>query len=336
MIKRYCILLYSVMLFSFNSYGVNTYSYLWVTDKNASGDLSYTGPALTNITGSLGALYTGTMRIAYVDCSTTANKYVGYSGLEYWIFIPSSISMNGVNVLLTPETPTGYTSAGKLSSGEYVFNKYISKTAGGVLGACGTIGNTWPMNYTYPTITIKANVSGLSAGTYTGTFPVKMAYGEYFTENSASDISRFSSSLAYNYATVLQIPYNINITNTCQVSPSNMTIDHGQFGIGQGNGNVVRKDFSIACENTAQITIDFQPLTAPTKSYTNGVGVGLGNGFDTVVQIGSLGLSNASTSKTIQIPKGVTTIPLISTIHENNNSSVGTLYGTANLNLTIK
>lgn len=335
MIKKYCILLYSVMLFSFSSYGVNTYSSLWVTNNNASGDLSYTGPALTNITGSLGALYTGTMRIAYVDCSTTANKYVSYNGVEYWMFVPSSISMNGVNVILTPETPTGYTSAGKLPSGEYVFNKYILKSASG-LGACGQIGNTWPTNYTYPTVAIKANVSGLSAGTYTGTFPVKMAYGEYYTEHSASDISRFSSSLAYNYATEVQIPYNINITNTCQVSPSNMTIDHGQFGIGQGNGNMVRKDFSITCENTAQITIDFQPLTAPTKSYTNGVGVGLGNGFDTVVQIGNLGLSNASTSKTIQIPKGVTTIPLISTIHENNNSSVGTLYGTANLNLTIK
>ncbi|ECN7770473.1 hypothetical protein KN839_004491 [Salmonella enterica] len=266
----------------------------------------------------------------------SSKKYVRYSGVEYWIFIPSSINMNGANVLLTPETPAGYTAAGKLSGGDYVFNKYVSRTDGVVLGACGTIGNTWPMNYTYPTITIKANVSGLSAGTYTGTFPVKMAYAEYFAEKSASDISRFPSVLAYNHATVSQIPYNINITNTCQVSPSNMTIDHGQFGIGQGNGNEVRKDFSITCENSAQITIDFQPLTAPTKSYTNGVGVGLGNGFDTVVQIGNLGLSNASMSKTIQVPKGVTTMPLISTIHENNNSSVGTLYGTANLNLTIK
>ncbi|EPH4539569.1 PapG chaperone-binding domain-containing protein [Escherichia coli] len=290
---------------------------------------------MTNITGSLGALYTGTMKIAYVDCSTTANKYVNYHGMEYWVFIPSSVNMNGINVILTPDTPAGYTSAGRLSSGEYVFNKYILKTEN-IFGACGTIGNTWPMNYTYPSITIKANVTGLPAGTYTGRIPVKLAYAEYFTENSASDISRFSSSLAYNHTTESQIPYNINITNACQVSPSNMTIDHGQFGIGQGNGNVVRKDFSITCENTAQITIDFQPLTAPTKSYTNGVGVGLGHGFDAVVQIGNLGLSNASTSKTIQIQKGVTTIPLISTIHENNNSSVGTLYGTANLNLTIK
>ncbi|EPO2325292.1 PapG chaperone-binding domain-containing protein [Escherichia coli] len=335
MMKKYSILLCSAMLFSSGSYAVNTYSYLWITDKNASGELSYTGPSLTNITGTLGALYTGTMKIAYVDCSTTANKYVSYNGVEYWIFIPSSVKMNGINVMLTPDAPAGYTSVGKLSSGEYVFNKYILKSASG-LGACGTIGQTWPTNYTYPPITIKANVTGLPAGTYTGRIPVKMAYAEYFTENSASEISRFPNSLAYNYATELQIPYNINITNTCQVSPSEMTIDHGKFGIGKGNGNVVKRDFSITCENTAQITIDFQPLTAPTKSYTNGVGVGLGHGFDAVVQIGNLGLSNASTSKTIQIQKGVTTIPLISTIHENNNSSVGTLYGTANLNFTIK
>ncbi|EAA4608364.1 hypothetical protein DPJ21_24520, partial [Salmonella enterica subsp. enterica] len=72
--KKYCILLCSVMLFSFNSYGANTYAYLWVTDKNASGDLSYTGSALTNIIGALDSLYTGTMRIAYVDCSTVAKN----------------------------------------------------------------------------------------------------------------------------------------------------------------------------------------------------------------------------------------------------------------------
>lgn len=335
MIKKHSILFYSVILLSFRSYGANTYAYLWVTDNNATGNISYTGPAFTDITSSIASLYTGTMKVAYTDCSTTANKPINYRASEYWVFIPSLININGLNVSLTPETPAGYVRKGMLSSGEYVFDQYSStRPAGGILGRCSQIGETWPMNYTYPAITIKLDVSGLSAGKYTGTFPVKMAFAEYFNENTSAD--RFSSSLAYRYATELQIPYNINITNTCQVSPSNMTIDHGQFALGQGNGNVVRKDFSITCENTAQITIDFQPLTAPTKSYTNGVGVGLGNGFDTVVQIGNLGLSNVSTSKTIQIPKGVTTVPLTSTIHENNNSSVGALYGTANLNLTIK
>ncbi len=333
--KIHCVLLYSFMLLSQNSYCANDYSYLWVTDINASGGFSYSGPSLTNITGTLSALYTGTMKIAYVDCSTTERKEVRYQGVEYWVFIPSSVSMNGVNVILTPDTPTGYTLAGKLSSGEYIFNKYILKSASGD-GKCSPIGMTWPMNYTYPAISISANVSKLPAGTYTGTFPVRMAYAEYFTGNSASDISRFPNSLAYNNAIEVLVPYDINITNTCQISPSDMIIDHGQFGIGQGNGNVVKKDLSITCENTAQITIDFQPLTIPTRAYTEGVGVGLGNGFDAVVQIGNLGLSNASTSKTIQIQKGITTIPLISTIHENKNSSVGTLYGTANMNLTIK
>lgn len=335
MMKKCCIFLCSIiMVFSFGSYGANMYSYLWVTYKNASGNLSYSGPSLSNITGTLGSLYTGTMSVAYVDCSTTTNKYINYNGRDYWFFIPSFITMNGINVSLTPVPPSGYTFVGKLPGGEYIFNQYTQEKRGEI-GSCSKIGYTYPINYTYPAISIKANVSGLSAGTYKGTFPVKIAYAEYFAMQ-ASDISRFPSSLAYNHATELQVPYSITITNNCQVSPSDITIDHGQFGIGQGDGNVVRENFSITCENTAQITIDFQPITAPTKPYTNGVGVGLGHGFDAVVQIGNLGLSNGSTSKTIQIQKGITTIPLISTIHENNNSSVGTLYGTANLNVTIK
>lgn len=332
--KRYGVILSSVMLFSFGSYGANLYSYLWVTDNNTGGQLSYTGPSLTDITGTLNALYTGTMRVAYVDCSTTANEYVNYRANEHWVFIPSFITMGGKRINLTPEVPSGYTNAGKLPSGEFIFKEY-ELSSHSVLGGCSTVGNTYAMNYTYPAISIKADVSGLTAGMYTGTIPVRMAFGEYFSKQPG-DISRFADTLAYNHATTVPIPYNINITNVCQVSPSNITIDHGRFGIGQGNGNFVKKDIQITCEGNAQLTINFQPLTSPTQSYTEGVGVGLGHGFDAVVQIGNLGLSNASPAKNMQIQKGMTIIPLTSTIHEGNNSSVGALYGTANLNMTVK
>lgn len=332
--KRYGVILSSVMLFSSGSYGVNTYSYLWVTSNNAGGQLSYTGPSLTDITGTLNALYTGTMRVAYVDCSTTANEYINYNGTEHWVFIPSFITMGGKRINLTPEVPSGYTDSGKLPSGDFIFKEY-KITPSYALGGCSAIGNTYAINYTYPEISIRADVSGLAAGAYSGTIPVRMAYADYFVKQP-SDVSRFADTLAYNNSSMVQIPYNINITNVCQVSPSNITIDHGRFGIGQGNGNFVKKDIQVTCEGNAQLTINFQPLTSPTQSYTEGVGVGLGHGFDAVVQIGNLGLSNISPVKNMQIQKGMTIIPLTSTIHEGNNSSVGTLYGTANLNLTVK
>lgn len=332
---KHCIFLLLVMIFSPGAYSANTYAYLWKTNNNASGGFSYTGPSLATISGAMSSLYTGTMSISYATCSTTEHEYVFYQGVDRWIFIPSSIIINGINVPLSVNAPHGYYLAGQLPSGEYVYKSYVVTNVS-MEGKCSDVGHMYPINYTYPEISLTADVSGLVSGAYAGTIPIKMAFAEYFTINSGSEISRFSDDLAYNNTSVVQLPFNINITNTCQLSPLNITIDHGKFNIGQGNGNTVKKDLAVTCDGPTSLTIDFKPLTAPTKSYSDGVGVGLGHGVDAVVQIGDFGLSNASTAKTIQVEKGVTTMTLTSTIHENDNSSVGNLSGSANLNLTIK
>ncbi|WP_201474505.1 PapG chaperone-binding domain-containing protein, partial [Escherichia coli] len=321
--KKNIYLLCLTVLLSSSAYA-NLYSYLWVSHNHARGSILYTGPAQTDISGAMDSFFTGTMHIAYADCDEKGDKYMIYNGHDLWIFIPSSITVNGKIITLLPDTPSGYSYKGQLSGGEYAFNKYTVKPDGGVLGKCNSVGITWPMNDTYPAISLKAKISGLPAGTYTGAFPVRLGYGDYYT--ATPEISRFPETLIYEHSTVVQIPYSIKITNTCQLSSTNITIDHGQFSIREGNGNFVKKDISINCDGEAQLTIDFQPLTVPTTLYKNGVGVGLGHGFDAVVQIGDLGLSNASTAKTIRLHKGTTTMPLTSTIHENDNPSVGTLY----------
>lgn len=278
----------------------NTFAYLWATTASFSGSLDYNGPAISTITGKLNALNTGTMSVVYVDCATTNKTYVNYAAGDNWVFIPKQISVAGKSVLITPSAPAGFVNVGTTNDNHIIVmqgNTYYSR----VLGGCGTIGQTYPVNYTFPEISLTASVDGVPAGRYEGTIPVRMAVSEHFGVTSA-DIAKFSDSLAFSYSQVSNIPYSINITNTCSFSPSNIEVTHGELRANEGEGNTAKAKLVVNCTSDASLTLSLTAVTSPTNQYADGIGVGLGDGWDTSLTIENTGISDSSQIKDVSVP----------------------------------
>lgn len=275
------------------------------------------------------------MSIKYVDCSTTNNVYVNYRATDQWIFVPNYIYVTGkripvnVNVL-----PPGY----DIINSDY--NGFISLKHNGeissanTLGACSQVGKTYPMNYTYPAFSLNLDISSLTSGNYTGTIPIKMAFAEYFGTKS-SDITKFSDNLAFQYTSNSEIPYSINITNKCAVSPTKIELNHGELSVGVANGHSVSSNMTITCDEPASLKITVTSRSNPKTSYYDGVGVGLGNGWDSVLQIGNSGLSDYSLTKTILVSGKNASIPVSSTLKRTGTISAGNISGNMVLGLEI-
>ncbi|EBG2396367.1 hypothetical protein ZQ34_003982 [Salmonella enterica subsp. salamae] len=278
----------------------NTYAYLWGTTTSFSGLLDYNGPAISTITGKLNALNTGTMSVVYVDCATNSNVYVNYAASDKWVFIPQQISVAGKSVLLTPSPPAGFVNVGAINGYHIMVSQgdiYYSR----VLGGCGTVGQTYPVNYTYPEISLTASVSGVPAGRYEGTIPVRIALSDHFGVTSA-DITKFSDSLAFSYSQVSNIPYSINITNACSFSPGNIEITHGELRANEGEGNTAKAKLVVNCTSDASLTLSLIAVTSPANQYADGIGVGLGDGWDASLTIDSTGISDLSQIKDVGVP----------------------------------
>ncbi|HCU0389956.1 TPA: hypothetical protein OUJ00_004556 [Escherichia coli] len=309
------------------SYSANTYSYLWVTTNNSSGDISYSGKAVGYVSGTVNQLYTGIMKVAYVDCSTTEELTVDYRAEDRWIFVPNTIKIRGVSIPITVDVlPSEY----KLINsdfGGFLLLKQNGSTYGHTQrGRCGS--GSYPINYTYPSFSLKMNVSSLTSGSYTGTILIKMAYAEYFGIYS-SDITKFSDNLAFQYTSNSEIPYSINIINKCNVSTSEIELNHGELNAGVADGHSVSSNISITCDDPASLKLMVVSRTKPEKLYHDGVGVGLNNGWDSVLQIGNSGISDYSlTGKTISVPTGYYLMPITSTLKRNGTTiSAGDISG---------
>lgn len=324
-----CISIVSIPL----AHCANTYSYLWVTGNSVSGSLEYNGPLISTIPGQINALNTGTMSVAYVDCTTTGNIYVYYYASDRWVFIPQKILIAGKDVKLMPSTPSGYANYGILND-YYILAQRGDIEYNAVYGGCGKIGGTYPINYIYPNITLTASVTGLPPGNYQGTIPVRLSYADYFGVSN-SDITKFSDSLAFQYANISNIPYNIKITNSCTVSPDNISLSHGDLSIKAGDGNTTSSKLEVNCDSAASLTLSLTALTIPTQKYTDGIGVGLGNGWDTSLTIDNSGLTDSSPVKDISVPAN-TALTVRSTLKKTNNSTSGTSQGSAIIRVDIK
>lgn len=306
----------------------NTYSYLWITANNASGDISYTGSAIGLITGKVNSLYTGTMSVKYVDCSTTAKKIVNYRAEDQWFFIPKTVSIGGMSSPVYIDTsPSEYSLVNSDYNGFYMIKKTGSVYSNTLMGGCSAIGNTYPINYTYPSFSLKVDVSGLSSGNFTGMMPIRMAYAEYFGVTS-SDITKYSDDLAFQYTSDTRIPYSINIINKCSVSPPEISLNHGELSVEEAENHSVSRNVTITCDEPASLRVAISSRSTPRTLYSDGVGVGLGNGWDSVLQIGNCGLSDYSlTNKTVSVSGGSTSMLITSTLRKNGAVSAGNISG---------
>lgn len=309
---------------------------LWKTSSGAKGDIKYSGAAVDIITGNVKSLYTGTMSVIYKDCDS--NAYANYRAEEKWIFFPTKIDINGQSVAISIfEPPSGYTVS---SYGNYyILKQTIDTFSYGVDRKCSKFmaGDTYPINYTYPSFNIELDVSGLSVGDFSGTIPVKMAYAEYF--NTSSNITFFSDSQAFEYSSDSEVSYAINITNKCTITPESLSLEHGALQMEGAEGNTVSKTIVFFCEEPASFSVNLQSrnIPSPVTSYSDGVGVDLGNGWVSDVTICNSGLSDVSlTGKTISVPVGGLSCPVSSSVRKNGTVTSGSISGSLVIALEFK
>lgn len=271
-----------------------------------------------------------------MDCSTTSEIYVNYAAQDRWIFIPNSINVGGIRLPVTVNTlPSKYENINSDYNGFILLKNNGSTYFSHVGGACGSVGGTYPIDYTYPSFSLNMNISDLTSGSYTGTIPVRMAYAEYFGVYS-SDITKFSDDLAFQYISVSEIPYSINITNKCVVLPAEIELSHGELSAGVANGHSVSSNMTITCDEPASLKLTVTSRSNPETLYYDGVGVGLGNGWDSVLQIGNSGLSDYSlTDKTILVSGGNVSIPVTSTLKSTGTVSAGNISGNMVLSMEM-
>ncbi|ECK3803940.1 hypothetical protein FRK02_21400 [Salmonella enterica] len=214
------------------------------------------------------------MTIKYIDCITQENVFVNYEANDEWVFIPEKISVAGRSVNLSPSAPAGFVYYGT-HNGYHIIARRGNTRSASTLGACPQIGNSYPVNYTYPEINFFATIPKLQAGKYQGTIPVRFAYAEHHGVYS-DNITKFSDSLALQYSTISNIPYSINITNSCFISSRNISLDHGSLSTNTANGNTSLEKVSINCDSATSLKVSLKAVTIPIDKYSDGVGVGLG------------------------------------------------------------
>lgn len=316
----------------------NSFAFLWVSYAGGSGNINYTGPAILSIEGTVNSLNTGTMEVKYNECNYPDNTSSFYSATDKWVFAPSKISIDGkdigVSVLSPPDgfTFTKYNDYNLVKQDGEIGSNFAS---GNFFQSCSAIGTTKLINYTYPKFYIKFDISKLSVGSFTGTLPLKLAYAEYYGQH-ATDIIKFPDELAFQYTTNVEIPYSINITNKCTMK-ENISLSHGHLPIDKAEGNIATDMLDISCYSPVSLKLSVQSRSLPTPgtSYSNGIGVGLGNGWASEVKIGDSGLSDVSLTKTISVPQGGISMPITSTLRENGNISSGNISGNLVLSISM-
>ncbi|ECD4706634.1 hypothetical protein E1C95_08525 [Salmonella enterica subsp. enterica serovar Bonariensis] len=237
------------------------------------------------------------------------------------------------NIKVTP--PAGYLS--DLSEDNYeLYVKRLSENSVNGNRTCGSIGDSWPINYTFPNITITINTSNLKSGEYTGFIPLYMGYAEYHTASSVS-IKGITSKMAKNYLNSYNVPYSITITNSCSYNPKSIDFNYGEIDVTVANNYRINKEMKFKCSENATIDLTLKPLIHSSSTYSDGVGVKLGSGWDAVLSISDIGLSDITPAKTVNLVGNVDNIFTFSSIlRRNENATVGMVNGGAVLNFDIK
>ncbi|WP_072133680.1 PapG chaperone-binding domain-containing protein [Escherichia coli] len=109
---------------------------------------------------------------------------------------------------------------------------------------------------------------------------------------------------------------------------------NGELSTNTAEGHSVSRNVTITCDEPASLKVSVSSRSTPRTLYSNGVGVGLGNGWDSVLQIGDSGLSDYSlTDKTVSVLGGSTSMPITSTLKKNTAASVGNISGSMVISL---
>ncbi len=315
----------------------NTFSFFWSSNTEHNvGHLTYDGGALSSIVANVSDIIPGVLAVTKNQCRNLwGDLWTHRTAYDYWMFVPKSVTTSSnKNIRIhIHQLPKDFVIIEE-DSNQYILYKKIPEASNAQFRACFEIGYTY--NFTSPwnsSFILHLDTKSLNIGKYTGSIPIKIAFAEYFKATSGSSwannnpIERWSLADAKQNLGVVQLPFDINIRNICTISPNEINLDHGAHAITMADGHTTSKDIYIRCTNDGNINLklSLQTLNSPTTSYVEGVGVGLGNGWDSILKIDN---NITPTTQNMVIPAN-SKINIKSVLKKTNNSQPGNLSGAA-------
>lgn len=294
---------------------------------------TYSGVASKSITVKISGFTPNTLNIVWSDC--TNQHPVGMYEVtikEHWIFIPSNISINGKSYPIKIESsPSGYVLQAQKVNEHYVFYKKGNALMSWLYNVeCKSSGSVSDSEAIFPQFSFSINITGLENKNYTGTIPMKFLQVKSFSLSQINEL-RLTAAEAFSKASsAVNVNYSFNILNKCSVSTEQLQLNHGKLSLNNADGNTVSQQFNVSCMDPASVsaTLSLESITKPNASVTtNGVLVGLGNGWNSILTVDGFDFSKSTSQKfTINSKKDLV---LKSKLYKTKDSKVGALSGSA-------
>ncbi|HDL7647882.1 TPA: papG chaperone-binding domain protein [Yersinia enterocolitica] len=340
----FVLMLYQLMT-PVNAVSNNTFSFFWTSQNpHMVGNVNYDGEALSSILANVDNIIPGPLQVTARSCrSLIVDLWTHVDAYDYWIFVPKSVTTaNGENITIDIHQLPKEFSIIEENSQQYILYKGIPERQKTAYKRCYNIGETY--NFTEPwetAFTLRLDTQNLGVGQYTGEIPIKIAFAEYFKATSGSGANqypfeRWTLNDAKNNIREVILPFNINIKNKCSFSPSEINLVHGGHSITTADGHTTSQLVYIRCTNPGDVkfNLTLKSLNPPTTSYTDGVGVGLGNGWNSVLKVENTNISTTSPTTEITIPSN-SSLNIQSVLKKTANSQPGNLSGAAVLEISL-
>ncbi|HDL7647752.1 TPA: papG chaperone-binding domain protein [Yersinia enterocolitica] len=317
------------------SYNLEAFTWGATTTRDV-GELNYDGNATSQILVNVNEIKPGSLSVRESMCYYPNYKIYSYKeAKDHYIFIPKSVTTNtGQNIAIDiHQMPTNYSIVANNAKQYVLYNKgndeYIT-----TLRECRKVGESQVFNSSWASpFVLRLNTENISIGEHSGNIPINIARAEYYARTSALSLYRWSTDQIQAFVGkdhTVNLPFKIKIQNKCTITPSEINLAHGGNSILSADGHMASQSVWVNCKNSGNIALNLslKAITSPTTSYTDGVGVGLGNGWDSVLKIDGSNISTTNPMINMSIPAN-SSFNVQSILRKTNNSQAGSLNGSA-------
>ncbi|MGT3245254.1 PapG chaperone-binding domain-containing protein [Yersinia enterocolitica] len=328
-----------------NAVNHNTFSFFWTSQSiHEVGNVNYNGEALSSILVNVDNIVAGPLYVTLSSCSfPNSARWTHMDAYDYWIFIPKSVkATNGENITVGIHKLPKEFRIIEENAQQYILYRAVQERAVTAYKRCYRIGESYDFQDPWETaFTLSLGTQNLGVGLYEGIISIKVAFAEYFKITSgfgsnSYPLERWGVADAKNNIGEVTLPFHINIINKCSISPSEINLVHGAHSITTADGHTTSQLVNIRCTNPGDVkfNLTLKSLNPPTTSYTDGVGVGLGNGWNSVLKVENTNISTSSPTAEITMP-GNSSLNIQSELKKTANSQPGNLSGAAVLEISL-
>ncbi|CAG9435855.1 TPA: PapG chaperone-binding domain-containing protein [Providencia alcalifaciens] len=317
----------------------NLESFVWAAkDQHDVGSLVYNGNAISKILVNVNDIKPGGLYVTKSHCKYPDYELSSYSdAIDYYILIPKSVKIDGghdikIDIYHPPEnyniedSAQEYVLYNKGNNNYRYINRHCQK-----LGDYKYFSDSWSSQFV-----LSLNTENIGVGRYTGVIPIKVARVEYYSPVSHW-LYRWNLADIRDSVGEVTLPFDINIQNKCFLTPNEIHLAHNGHSIISADGHTTSQTVTVNCTNSGNISLSLslKALSNPSTPYTEGVGVGLGNGWDAILKVEGQNISTTNPTINMSIPAN-SGFNIQSILRKTSNSQAGSLSGTAVMEVILQ